>query len=141
MDVSLTKVKVKRYLKSIKDFKKNVVTPKMVSQDVGIIEDVVRNELAYFDPMIRLFAEYNLIDIIPFLENYITPVDKPKPTVKKGRSRIVLYSSVGDFVYKNMTNAGGIIDPNVRLKLSQLKDLRKVVNNQISTYKETEGKK
>ena len=128
MEVSLTKVKVKKYLKSIKDFKKNVVTPKMVSRDIGIIEDVVREELAYFDPMIRLFAEYNLLELVPFLENYITPVEKTKPTMRSRKRKDDFYSSVGDFVYKNMTNAGGIIDPNVTLKLSQLKSLRKVVN-------------
>ena len=111
-----TKVKAKKYLDAIKKGNKKYVTSQYISNMLGIQEDIVREELSRFDDFIRLLDDYNLVDIIPQLQNYInTRVKREKPTQK--------YTSVVDFLYKNMTTPGGLIDKSAKLNRTQLNDL------------------
>ncbi len=125
----ITKVKVKKYLSIIKNGKKKHFDVASLSSSTGINEDSLREELAYFDPLIRLMEDYNLKDIIPELENYLT-----KPMVKRAKLTSK-YNSILDFVVKNMTSNGDLIDKYVKLNKTQLKDLEILVKREIRKAK------
>ena len=129
MGNKLTKANVKKYLTHIKKSGKKFYTVEMLSSSIGIREDVIREDLAEFDPMIRLMEDYNLRDIVSNMEEY---VDKPmvvrnKPTVK--------YQSVMDFVIKNMTSNGDLLDKYMKLSKTQLRDLEIVVKKELRKSK------
>ena len=101
----------------------------MLSSSIGIREDVIREDLAEFDPMIRLMEDFNLNDITSEMEKYLGKpmVVRSKPTVK--------YQSVMEFVMKNMTSNGDLLDKYMKLSKSQLKDLEIVVKKELRKSK------
>ncbi len=129
MGNKLTKVNVKRYLDHIKKSNKKFFTIELLSASIGIREDVLREDLAEFDPMIRLMEDYNLKDIVPDMEKYLEKpmVVRSKPTVR--------YQSVMEFVIKNMTSNGDLLDKYIKLNKSQLKDLEIVVKKELRKSK------
>ena len=104
----LTKVKVKKYYDTIKNSNKKYVDSSYLSSIMGIREDVIREDLSYFDDLIRLLDDFNLVDILPLLHNYINTRTKREKTSTN-------YESVTDFIYKNMTDHGGLVNKNVKL--------------------------
>ena len=129
--VALTKEKARKYLRIISN--KKHLTFHELSLEVGIMEDILREQLSVFDPMVRMFEEYDVVDLIPAIEEYLVPTKvMPKRTVTAKKSA---YESIGEFVYANMTVPGGIVDRGVELNLSQLKALRKLVNAEIKEKK------
>lgn len=125
----ITKVKVKKYLTIIKNSKKKHFTVSNLSNSIGINEDSLREELAFFDPLIRLMEDYNLNDIVNDLESFIEKpmIKRIKPTEK--------YDSILDFVIKNMTSNGDLIDKYSKLTKTQLKDLEILVKKEIRKAK------
>lgn len=129
MGSKLTKVNVKKYLDHIKKSGKKFFTAEMLSASIGIREDVIREDLAEFDPMIRLMDDYNLKDIVAPMEDFLGKpmVVRDKPTVK--------YQSVMEFVIKNMTSNGDLLDKYMKLSKTQLKDLEIVVKKELRKSK------
>lgn len=125
----ITKVKVKKYLSIIKSSKKKHFSVSSLSSTIGVNEDTLREELAYFDPLIRLMEDYNLKDIVNDLESFLT-----KPLVKRAKLT-TKYNSVLDFVIKNMTLNGDLIDKYTKLNKTQLKDLEILVKREIRKTK------
>ena len=129
--IALTKEKARKYLRIISN--KKHLTFHELSLEVGIMEDILREQLSVFDPMVRMFEEYDVVDLIPAIEEYLVPTKvMPKRTVVAKKNA---YESIGEFVYANMTVPGGIVDRGVELNLSQLKALRKLVNAEIKEKK------
>lgn len=129
--VALTKEKARKYLRIISN--KKHLTFHELSLEVGIMEDILREQLSVFDPMVRMFEEYDVVELIPMIEEYLVPTKvMPKRTVTAKKNA---YESIGEFVYANMTVPGGIVDRGVELNLSQLKALRKLVNAEIKEKK------
>lgn len=125
----ITKVKIKKYLTIIKNSKKKHFTINNLSSKIGINEDALREELAYFDPLIRLMEDYNLNDIVKDLEQFIE-----KPMIQKAKLT-EKYTSILDFVIKNMTSNGDLIDKYTKLSKAQLKDLEILVKREIRKAK------
>lgn len=126
--VRLTRERALKYISIMEEWSKEEMKVKDLAFKVGIYEDVIANELANFDPLIRLYPDYNILQILPEL--------KKKYQIKKRKQSAVTikadeYTSVADFVYKNMTMPGGIIDPNISLDKEQLKILRKLANQEL----------
>lgn len=130
----LTKVKAKKYLLIMQKLKRKNITINDIAMSIGIIDSVIRDDLAYFDPIIRLDESYNVATLIASLEKFINTKSNAKTSVKKSKVRLI-YDGVGDFVYKNMTIPGGIINRNASLNEQQLKDLKKIVNDELKQIK------
>jgi hypothetical protein len=125
----LTKSRAKLYLEGLLKAKKKHINTYDLAQSVGILEDFIRDELSYLDPMIRLDLEYNLMDLIPALETMLsTKVERKRSSISTKNQE---YQSIADFIYKNMTVSGGIVDRNLDLDNQQIKDLKKLVNKTI----------
>lgn len=129
--LALTKEKARKYLRIISN--KKHLTFHELSLEVGIMEDILREQFSVFDPMVRMIEEYDVVELIPAIEEYLVPTKvMPKRTTS---SKPSAYESIGDFVYANMTVPGGIVDRGMELNLSQLKALRKLVNAEIKEKK------
>jgi len=128
--MGLTKEKARKYLRIISN--KKYLTFHELSLEVGIMEDILREQLSTFDPMVRMFEEYNVCDLSSAIEEYLIPT---KVMPKRNNTKPSAYESIGDFVYANMTVPGGIVDRGMELNLSQLKALRKLVNAEIKEKK------
>lgn len=126
--VRLTRERALKYISIMEDWSSSEMNVKDLALNVGIYEDVIANELANFDPLIRLYPDYNILQILPELK-------KKYQTKRRGQSAVTIkadeYTSVADFVYQNMTMPGGIVDPNIILDKEQLKILRKLVNQEL----------
>jgi hypothetical protein len=69
------------------------------------------------------------MELVPQLESMLA-VKVERKRISSSKSGIN-YLSVADFIYKNMTVSGGIIDRNLELDNQQLKDLKKLINKTI----------
>ncbi|MDD3383754.1 MAG: hypothetical protein PHX46_02970 [Bacilli bacterium] len=130
----LTKVKARKYLIIIQKLKKKNITINDIAMSIGIRDSVIREDLAYFDPIIRLDEKYNVATLINPLEKLINTKSPSKKHIKKSKVKTI-YEGIGDFVYKNMTIPGGIINRNAILNEKQLKDLKKLINEELRQMK------
>ena len=122
---------IKKYVVAIKNSKRRYVNSDDLSQIVGIYPDIIREAFSYYDPMVNMDLEYNLVDLIPVIEKGDTKkkvghkkvnkkVDNKKKEVK------LPYKSINDFVYSKMT-FGGMFDKNVSLSDDDLTILKALV--------------
>ena len=134
----LSKAKAKRYLEAFKKINKKYITVYDVAQMTGIVEQVIQDDLAYFDPFIRLDPTYDLSAIFPKLNRYAggaTPAAKGASQKGKQNNHAAELPTLGSFVYEHMTMPGGIIDRNISLSLKDLKLLKKIINATIKGMK------
>lgn len=124
----LKKDRAVNYIKIMEKWHKKTMVTKELSLESGVVEDVVANELANFDSLIRLFPDYNILQILPELKKRYQPT-KTKRIVKP--SVVEPYRSTADYIYQTMTMPGGIVDKNMVLSKAQLKILKKVVNQEL----------
>jgi hypothetical protein len=131
-----TKAEVKRILGALRRSKKKFVTLEALSRLVGLYPDVLAETLAYFEPMIRMDPSINTRDLVPALEEYLKEPMKPvasNPKPKKiaiSKKELAEYSSIADFVYKKMTNVGGLVDTSKKLSDEELRILEKLVQRE-----------
>ena len=125
----LTKSRAKLYLEGLLKAKRKHINTYDLAQTVGIVEDFIRDELSNLEPMVRLDLDYNLMDLLPALEQFVETKTSNKKAGPKAKT--IKYQNIAEFVYKNMTVSGGIIDQAFELNDQQLKDLKKLVNDAI----------
>lgn len=141
-----TKADVKRVLGALKRSKKKFVSLEALSRLVGLYPDVLGDMLSYFEPMIRMDPSINTRDLVPALQEYVAdpikPVDPNKPKrVVVPKKELAKYSSIPDFVYKKMTNVGGLVDTSLSLSDEDLYLLERLVHNEITRRKKATKKK
>lgn len=132
--------KARRYLAALKHSKSKFETRETLSQDLGYYPDVISEDLAFLDPMVRLDYDYNLLLLIPALEAYVEKLSKerkksvPERVKKKDTDE---YEGVGDFVYKEMTiGKSGIINRNANLSDKKLRILIRLINMELKRRKD-----
>ena len=124
---------VKKYLNAILKLKKKYVTTDRLSRIVGLYPEVINETLSYFEPTINMDPDFNLMELVPALKEYIEKVEEEKndlsfrPQVVVKKKDVDQYDSIYDFIYRKMTNAGGLLDKNVILSDVDLKILKKLI--------------
>lgn len=124
---------VKKYLNAILKLKKKYVTTDRLSRIVGLYPEVINETLSYFEPTINMDPDFNLMELVPALKEYIEKVEEEKndlsfrPQVVIKKKDVDQYDSIYDFIYRKMTNAGGLLDKNVILSDADLKILKKLI--------------
>lgn len=122
---------IKKYLGGLTKLNKKYVTSERLSKVVGIYPDVINDHLSYFEPMLNMDPEYNLMELVPTLKKYVIDQEEnktlisKKPAIKK--SDLQKYESINDFIYKKMTSVGGLLDRNVVLSDNDLRVLKKLI--------------
>ncbi len=130
---------LKKYLQGMAKLPKaKYITSERLSRIVGIYPEVINENLSYFDPMIVMDYEYNLLELVPAIKKFIEDKENkrapvPKPVVVK-KNEIDAYSSYFDFIYKKMT-IGGMIDKTAVLTDKDLKILRKLIGEELANRK------
>lgn len=131
---------VKKYLTAIIKIKAKYVTSERLSKVVGVYPEIINEHLSYFDPMINMDYSYNLLDLVPTLEEYVSnESNKKTPIVQKGqvlvtKNTLSEYDSVSDFIYKKMT-IGGFINKNAYLDDNDLRTLKRLAIEELAKRK------
>lgn len=128
---------VKKYLNAILKLKKKYVTTERLSRVVGLYPEVINETLSYFEPTINMDPDFNLMELVPALKEYIEKAEEEKNNNTLIKQQEVVrkkdvdqYESIYDFIYRKMTNAGGLLDKNVVLSNSDLKILKKLISEE-----------
>ena len=133
---------LKKYLQGMAKLPKaKYITAERLSRIIGIYPDVINENLSYFDPMVMMDYEFNLLELVPTIKKFIEAKEAkraptPKPVVVK-KDEVQEYEDYFDFIYKKLTY-GGMIDRNAHLSDKDLKILRKLINEELANRK---GKK
>lgn len=129
---------LKKYLSCMSKMKAKYITAERLSKVVGIYPEIISDNLSYFDPTLKMDYEYNLLELVPTIKKYIEDKEKKKdvairiePITKKD---VEQYDSVIDFVYKKMA-IGGFVDKSVNLSSSDLRILKRLINEELNKRK------
>lgn len=130
--MKLSKTKVAKFISIISRCKKKVFTCDDLSRESGFKVDVIREYISEVYGMIYLDPQYNLINLVPKLENYVkeeTKKAKPVKKVKKiSHKEYDEYKDAVDYIYKKMTIPGGIFDTGYVLMPKDKKILKHLLN-------------
>ena len=124
---------VKKYLSALEKMKKKYVTCERLSRVVGVYPDVISGTLSYFEPTLKMDPDFNLMELVPVMKQYIIEKEDNKnapkaPAIKK--KQVEQYESIGDFIYKKMTIAGGLLDRNAHLSDTDLRILKRLIKDE-----------
>lgn len=126
---------VKKFLHSLLKMNKKYVTSERLSKVVGIYPEIINEQLSYFEPILMMDPEYNLMELVPILKKYVIDKEEEKSStlIKKTaikKATLEQYDSVSDFIYKRMTLVGGLLDRNVVLSDTDLRILKKLITEE-----------
>lgn len=123
---------IKKYLNGILKINRKYVTTERLSKVVGLYPEIINETLSFFEPMITMDPEYNLMELVPTLKKYIVDQEENrnlvvsrKPAIHK--NELEEFESINDFVYKKMTSVGGLLDRNIVLTDRDLRVLKKLI--------------
>ena len=131
---------LKKYLQAMAKLPKaKYITSERLSRIIGIYPEVINETLSYFDPMIMMDYEFNLLELVPAVKKYIEEKEAkraptPKPVVVK-RDEVDAYDNYFDFIYKKLTY-GGMLNRDVNLSDKDLKILKRLINEELASRKE-----
>ena len=124
---------IKKYISAMEKMKKKYITVDRLSHVVGYYPDVIQNTLEYFEPMLKMQPDFNLLELVPAMKRYVIDKEENKvkevkaPAIKK--NQLEQYDSISDFIYKKMTY-GGVVDRNAELSDTDLRVLKKLINEE-----------
>ena len=132
----MNKTLAKKYLSTIKAIKKKNITSVDLSKKIGFYPDKINEDLSTFEPLIAMYSNYNVKELIPNIEQYIEEQEKSGKKIVRfeAKKKASKYKSVADFVYQKMT-VGGLVDRSASLSVEDLKVLRKLVSEEIDELK------
>ena len=137
---------IKKYLNAILKLNKKYVTTERLSKVVGVYPEIINDHLSYFEPMLAMDPEYNLMELVPTLKKFLVEKEENKnnnlvrnPSIYK--KDLVQYESINDFIYKKMTSVGGLLDRNIVLSDQDLRVLKKLIAEEQALRKQNKNKK
>ena len=130
---------LKKYLSAMSKMKnKKYITAEKLSHVIGVYPEVINENLAYFDPMIKMDSTANLMELVPDIKKYIedeenkrVPAVHVAPVYKK---EVEEYKDVNDFVYKKYA-VGGMINKSAELTDKDLRILKKLIAEELDKRK------
>lgn len=127
-----------------KSHSKRCLSLEDMSRLTGYYPDVLGEYFAYFDPMASLDSSFNLKVLEEPVREYISGLEeraakRPKRIIVTKRT-LKEFPTIGDFVYKKMTGAGGLVDPSSSLSDEDLMILHKLVENEVANRKKERRK-
>ena len=110
--------------------KKKYITVERLSRVIGYYPDIICDTLAYFEPMLKMQPDFNLLELVPMMKQFVINKEENKvkeikgPAIKK--KQLEEYESITDFIYRKMTY-GGVVDRNAELSDTDLRILKKLI--------------
>ena len=129
---------LKKYLSALTKIKAKYVTAERLSRVIGVYPEVINDTLSYFEPMLMMDPEYNLLALVPEIKKYLNELEEKKvpvqPVEAVTRKQIEEYESVVDFIYKKMS-IGGIIDRGAYLTDKDLRIIKRLATDELKKRK------
>ena len=129
---------LKKYLTALNKIKAKYVTAERLSRVVGVYPDVICEQLSYFEPLLMMDTEYNLLALVPAIKKYIVVLEEKKvpatPVETISKKTLDEYESVVDFIYKKMT-VGGIVDRGAYLTDKDLRIIKRLATEELKKRK------
>lgn len=126
---------LKKYLNSLLKMNKKYVTSERLSRVVGVYPEIINETLSYFEPTLMMDPEFNLMELVPAIKKYLTDKEENKALIASNKKivkkkEVEQFDSINDFIYKKMTNAGGLLDRNALLSDHDLRILKKLISEE-----------
>ena len=121
---------IKKYISAMEKMKKKYITVERLSRVIGYYPDIICDTLAYFEPMLKMQPDFNLLELVPMMKQFVINKEENKvkeikgPAIKK--KQLDEYESITDFIYRKMTY-GGVVDRNAELSDTDLRILKKLI--------------
>ena len=130
---------LKKYLSALTKIKAKYVTAERLSRVIGVYPEVINETLSYFEPMLMMDPEYNLLALVPEIKKYLNEMEEKKvspiqPVETVSRKQLEEYESVVDFIYKKMS-IGGIIDRGATLTDRDLRIIKRLATDELKKRK------
>lgn len=129
---------LKKYLSALGKIKAKYVTAERLSRVIGVYPEVINDTLSYFEPMLMMDPEYNLLALVPEIKKYLNEMEEKKvpvqPVETVSRKQLEEYESVVDFIYKKMS-IGGIIDRGAYLTDKDLRIIKRLATDELKKRK------
>lgn len=129
---------LKKYLNAMGKIKAKYITSERLSRVIGVYPEVIDENLSYFEPMLKMDASFNLLELVPAMKKYIadeeekkTPIVHIIPVRKK---EVEQYESLNDFIYQKYS-VGGMLDKNTKLTDRDLRVMKKLISEELSKRK------
>ncbi len=133
---------IKKFLSGITKINRKYVTSERLSRVVGLYPEIINEQLSYFEPTLKMDPEFNLMELVPQLKQYVIDQEENRALVHKQPSikkkDLEAYESINDFIYRKMTSVGGLLDRNIVLSDTDLRILKKLIAEEQANRK---GKK
>ena len=126
---NISNATLRKYVLALKKMKRKYVSSELLSKEVGIYPEVINETISFFDPMVTLDYQYNLMDLLPVMEEYLgdSGVSKAKTTTKtkviEPRANQITLS---DYIYQKLT-IGGFLDRNRVFTDAELKEMKRLI--------------
>lgn len=131
---------LKKYLKFLQNSKQKNVSLLLLSRGVNIKEDIILDELSYFNPILRMISDdFNFKTLVDDIEKYLKKIESENQTKKKKVSKRVKVAKdldVLSYIYSLMILDNGFVDRSYKFSDQDLKKLRLLVNKEIKKRKE-----
>ena len=126
---------IKKYLSALTKKKAKYITSERLAAMIGVYPEKINEDLSYFDPLITMDYNYNLLDLVPALREYVLNDENKKNqrVVKEivTKKQLAQYESIVDFVYQKMTIPGsGLVTQNVELSDEDLRALKRLIQEE-----------
>lgn len=129
---------LKKYLSAMSKIKAKYITAERLSRVVGVYPEIICETLSYFEPMLIMDTEYNLLALVPAIKEYISDLEEKKVPVEHvdnvSKKEMEEYESVVDFIYKKMS-VGGIIDRGAVLSDKDLRMIKRLASEELKKRK------
>ena len=129
---------LKKYLSALTKIKAKYVTADRLSRVIGVYPEVINETLSYFEPMLMMDPEYNLLALVPEIKKYLNEIEEKKAPVQPvetiSKKQLEEYESVVDFIYKKMS-IGGIIDRGAYLTDKDLRMIKRLATEELKKRK------
>lgn len=131
---------LKKYANFLKKSKHKNVSLSTLSKGVNIREDIVLDDLSYFNPLLKMISDnFNYKTLVDDIEHYIIKVESENAAKKKKASKRVKVDKDMDvltYIYSLMILDNGFVDRSYKFSDQDLKKLRLLVNKEIKKRKE-----
>jgi NADH/NAD ratio-sensing transcriptional regulator Rex len=109
-------------------------TADMLALSIGIYADVINDALSFFNPLVKLDTDFNLLELLPLLENHLGSNKNIKQKTHRQTMLNLPYASFSEFVYQKMTMAG-MVDKSAELSTKDLKMAKKLISIELKNRK------
>lgn len=124
--------KIRKYIKGIEESKRKVVTVFLLSKNIGIKEEIIKEDLVNLIPLINFDDSLNLKDYLTLLKDEEEKINEGRVVKKRivKNNEAKEYENAIDYIYKNFCVEGGVLDLGYQITKKDIKILNKLLKEE-----------